>query len=157
MNVCKVISGGQTGVDRAALDTALELNLVCGGWCPRGRRAEDGVLDLRYPLSETQSSHYACRTRWNVRDSDGTLIVACGPLSGGTALTRSIARQLGRPCLVVDPHCRSDVARSLDWLSAHDLCVVNIAGPRSSQDPTIYETARQFLTQVLVSAAGARD
>jgi hypothetical protein len=153
MSVCKVVSGGQTGVDRAALDVALELNLACGGWCPRGRRAEDGPLDLRYPLCETHSTHYACRTRWNVRDSDGTLILARGALAGGTALTHSIARQLGKPSLVVNPDCRADVLRSREWLSLQDVRSVNIAGPRSSHEPTIYESASRFLAEVLMCAA----
>lgn len=75
----KIVSGGQTGVDRAALDVALELGLPCGGWCPKGRKAEDGVIHSRYPLKETPSEEYNERTTWNVRDSDGTLIVSDAP------------------------------------------------------------------------------
>src|SRR5437660_8666127 len=97
----KLISGGQTGVDRAALDVALELGLPCGGWCPRGRKAEDGVIPDRYPLAETPSPSYRQRTRWNVRDSDGTLILVRGRPTGGTALTLASARRLGKPVLVV--------------------------------------------------------
>ena len=85
--VDKIISGGQTGVDRAALDVALIAGIDCGGWCPLGRKAEDGPLPLHYPLTETESDDYALRTEYNIRDSDGTLILARRPLTGGTALT----------------------------------------------------------------------
>src|SRR2546429_554237 len=98
----KIISGGQTGVDRAALDVALELGLPCGGWCPRGRRAEDGPIDSRYPLRETNALAYPVRTRWNVRDSDGTLILTRGRPDRGTALTRDLAERMGKPLLTVD-------------------------------------------------------
>ena len=89
----RIVSGGQTGVDRAALDVALSLGIPCAGWCPRGRRAEDGPIDARYPLNETPSTSYAKRTEWNVRDSDATLILARLPLGGGTALTERLARK----------------------------------------------------------------
>jgi predicted Rossmann fold nucleotide-binding protein DprA/Smf involved in DNA uptake len=98
----QVVSGGQTGVDRAALDAALEAGIPCGGWCPKGRIAEDGRLPSRYPLRETPSDSYAQRTEWNVRDSDGTLILTRGALDGGTALTEKCASKLGRACLVID-------------------------------------------------------
>ena len=92
----KIVSGGQTGVDRAALDVALELGLPCGGWCPQGRRAEDGPIDPRYPLRETRAAAYPVRTRWNVRDSDGTLILTRGRPDRGTALTADLAKRLGK-------------------------------------------------------------
>lgn len=101
----RILSGGQTGVDRAAL------GIPCGGWCPRGRRAEDGPIPERYPLTETRSARYAVRTRFNVRDSDGTLVLAGalagvlagGEPQGGTRLTIELANKLGRPLLVADP------------------------------------------------------
>src|SRR5213080_1459301 len=105
--ISKIVSGGQTGVDRAALDVALELGIPCGGWCPIGRRAEDGVIPDRYPLRQAPSANYADRTALNVRDSDGTLILARGPLRGGTALTKTFAERYGRPYLVVDPRAPS--------------------------------------------------
>ncbi len=89
----RVFSGGQTGVDRAALDVALDLGFPCGGWCPSGRRAEDGPLKEIYPLKETPSKNYAQRTEWNVRDSDGTLVLHRGSLSGGTAFTIELAEE----------------------------------------------------------------
>jgi hypothetical protein len=88
-------------VDRAALDVALALGLPVGGWCPKGRRAEDGVIPARYPLVETPEPDYETRTRRNVEDSDGTLILNLGPPDGGTALTAAHARQIGKPCLIV--------------------------------------------------------
>src|SRR5438445_1429872 len=95
----KVISGGQTGVDRAALDVALELGVPAGGWCPKGRKAEDGSLAPRYPLTETPSEEYWQRTEWNVRDSDGTLVLTRGAPTEGTAYTIEVAKKLGKPCL----------------------------------------------------------
>src|SRR3954447_15936349 len=98
----RIISGGQTGVDRAALDVALEYGLDCGGWCPLGRRAEDGPIPERYPLEETPWDGYPQRTEGNVRDSDGPLILTRGEPDRGTALTAEIARRKNKPCLVVD-------------------------------------------------------
>src|SRR5437867_4357828 len=93
----KIVSGGQTGVDRAALDVALELGVKCGGWCPQGRRAEDGRIDERYPLQETPWDGYPQRTEWNVRDSDGTLILTCGEPDRGTALTIELVQRKKKP------------------------------------------------------------
>ena len=98
----KIISGGQTGVDRAALDVALAMGIDCGGWCPKGRRAEDGSIPSRYPLAETASPAYSQRTKRNVRDSDATLILARGQPRGGTLLTKRTAVELGKPCLSID-------------------------------------------------------
>lgn len=89
-------------MDRAALDVALELNIPCGGWCPKGRRAEDGRIADKYPLEETPAADYQQRTEWNVRDTDGTLILTIGPVTGGTKLTVEFAQKHKRPCLVVD-------------------------------------------------------
>ena len=103
MELRKIVSGGQTGVDRAALDAALTHDMEVGGWCPQGRRAEDGPIPPRYPVRETPSDEYAQRTTWNVRDSDGTLIIAPSPLEGGAALTRQEAEARGKPVLHVRP------------------------------------------------------
>src|SRR5689334_1200598 len=115
--VAKVVSGGQTGVDRAGLDVALALGLACGGWVPRGRGAEGGRVPDRYPLTETPGTAYPLRTEWNVRDSDGTLILHDGAFDRGTALTRRLAERLGRRCLVVD--LRSDEPEGAErWIEA---------------------------------------
>jgi hypothetical protein len=92
----KSISGGQTGADRAALDVALELKISCGGWCSKGRRAEDGRINDRYPPQETPSSDDRVRTRFNVEESHGTLLITRGPVTGGAALTIELAREKGK-------------------------------------------------------------
>jgi hypothetical protein len=151
----KIVSGGQTGADRGALDAALNLGLSVGGWCPRGRRAEDGPIHSRYPLRETPSDDYAQRTEWNVRDSDATLILARAPLTGGTALTRDLAERLGKPWLILDPAATDSSDRLRDWLAAHRVEVLNIAGPRESQEPGIGEEVRRFLAAFFVAAKDA--
>jgi hypothetical protein len=145
----RIVSGGQTGVDRAALDVALALGLPCGGWCPSGRRAEDGPIDARYPLRETPSAAYDERTAGNVRDSDATLVLARGPLRGGTAYTLSCARREGRPHLVVDLGADPDPAPVRLWIDEQRVRVLNVAGPRESQSPGIGAHARAFLMEVL--------
>lgn len=148
----QVVSGGQTGVDRAALDVALELGIPCGGWCPKGRLAEDGPIAERYPLRETRSARYSRRTLWNVRDSDATLIIALGAPSGGTAYTVHAAQELERPFLVVPP----DVARVdevLEWLVENLVTVLNVAGPRESGAPGIYVQSRTLLRALLSASA----
>jgi hypothetical protein len=144
-----VVSGGQTGVDRAALDAAIAAGVPHGGWCPRGRRAEDGPIVARYALREHASSDYAARTEANVIDSDGTLILADDALSGGTALTREYAARHAKPLLVVDLATPPDVAAVRAWIEAHDLRVLNVAGPRESQRPGIGARARAFLDRLL--------
>ena len=154
----RIVSGGQTGVDRAALDAAIELGLPAGGWCPRGRRAEDGPIAARYAMNETPSARYPQRTRWNARDSDATLILNRGPLEGGTLLTRDYAmRVLGKPVRVVqldgaDP----GVAAARAWLEANRVRVLNVAGPREGSRPGIYAEARAWLAGFLWAVMGDR-
>lgn len=141
----KIISGGQTGVDRAALDAARETGLPIGGWCPNGRRAEDGILAAVYPLEETPSEAYEQRTVWNVRDADATLILAfSAQLSGGTLFTRQIAERLQKPCLVLVLDEHASITLTADWIGRHANCVLNVAGPRESGQPGVYATARSF-------------
>lgn len=144
----KIISGGQTGVDRAALDAALELGMDCGGWCPKGRKAEDGPLPDSYPLDETEKTGYTERTEWNVRDSDATLILTTqAPLTGGTELTHKLALKYGKPILIADPtEMNSETART--WLTDHQIKTLNIAGPRESQQPGIYAQSKESLLQL---------
>jgi hypothetical protein len=144
----KIVSGGQTGVDRAALDTGLSLGLGCGGWCPKGRRAEDGAISSRYPLVETPEEDYAQRTAWNVRDADATLILRRGPMSAGTALTLRLARLARKPRRVVDLGRPGPPERVRKWLSRHRVKVLNVAGPRESQRPGIGRQAEAFLRAV---------
>jgi hypothetical protein len=144
----RIVSGGQSGVDRAALDVALELGIPCGGWCPKGRTAEDGTLQARYPLRETTLNRYEQRTEWNVRDSDGTLIIARGALTGGTAYTARMAAKLGKPVVVVEPDA-DQVQAVRDWLEDNRIAVLNVAGPRESGAPGIHSAAAAFLRLVL--------
>ncbi len=148
-----VISGGQTGVDRAALDAARESNLAHGGWCPAGRLAEDGRIPEIYALIETPTAEYAVRTEWNVRDSDGTLILTSENLTGGTRLTAVIALRYNKPLLVVDLARIGDpeqiAQRILEWLRMHKIRVLNVAGPRESTCPGIYARAKRVLDAVL--------
>lgn len=145
----QIISGGQTGVDRAALDVALENGIACGGWCPQGRRAEDGPIAERYPLQETPSRNYSRRTRWNVRDSDGTLILTIGPPTGGTELTRSVAERLGKPIHIVHLDQNPDPEPVRQWIATEKIAVLNVAGPREGTCPGIYEQAALFLQRLL--------
>jgi hypothetical protein len=144
----RVVSGGQTGVDRATLDVALELGLHCGGWCPKGRRAEDGALDPRYPLIETPLEDYWQRTEWNVRDSEGTLVLTRGAPTEGTAFTVEIAKKLGKPYLVLDLNEAPKESAVTAWATAHNVRILNVAGPRESKCPGIYAQAAQFLRTV---------
>jgi len=149
MQLQKIVSGGQTGVDRAALDAALAQDVPVGGWCPQGRRAEDGSVPARYPLRETPSAEYHQRTSWNVRDSDGTLIVSDGTLEGGTALTKREAERQGRPVL----HVRTDdpvpVEMVRGWGDTNAIQVLNVAGPRASEADGIYQRARNLIENFL--------
>ena len=150
----KIVSGGQTGVDRAALDAAISLGIPHGGWCPRGRLAEDGRIPKRYRLRETGAADYSVRTERNVLDSDATLIVCRGRPSGGTKLTGDFARQHARPCMVVNLDNPPPVGEVARWLSAHKVEVLNIAGPRESQSPGIAETAERFIARLLQQVPG---
>ncbi len=146
----KIVSGGQTGVDRGALDAAIDLGISHGGWCPRGRLAEDGRIPDRYELVQTDSSAYAVRTERNVIDSDATLILCRGPLSGGTELTLRLAVRHGRPNMVVDLEAPCPAEEVRQWLAAEQTEVLNVAGPRESQNPGMAARAAEFLTSVLM-------
>lgn len=149
-----IVSGGQTGVDRAALDVALAAGIKSSGWIPRGRRAEDGPLPACYPMRETHSRDYAERTRLNVRDSDGTLILCYGVPSGGTRLTEVFAARARRPYLIVDLRTTIDPAWVRRWLASKHIRVLNVAGPRESGCPGIYAQSRAFLERLLNGTGG---
>lgn len=145
----KIVSGGQTGVDRAALDVALELGMAAGGWCPAGRMAEDGPIGPRYPLAETPSADPAERTEWNVRDSDATLLLLSGAASPGTELTREATRRFGRPVYTFHLGSPEDVGSFRRWLQVYRVRTLNVAGPRESESPGIGGAARRALSALL--------
>jgi Circularly permutated YpsA SLOG family len=153
----RIVGGGQTGVDRAALDLALELGIDVGGWVPKGRLTEESEpLPAKYiNMMETPSTNYETRTEWNVRDSDTTLLICSGELKGGSDLTLKFAIKLGRPYLYVNlaelsiPEC---IDKILTWLSEGHYEVLNIAGPRLSEDKEIYDKACLILRPVFIAS-----
>ena len=147
----KIISGGQTGADRAALDAAIRLKIPHGGWLPKGRKTEDGPLPTRYRLRELPSPKYRDRTEKNILDSDGTLIVSFGPLTGGSALTESLALRHDRPCLIINlgDIPRDHAVQAIEtWLARYDIETLNVAGPRESGAPGIYQAVLELLLAV---------
>ena len=148
----KVVSGGQTGVDRAALEAAIEMGVEHGGWCPRGRLAEDGPIPTCFRLRETESPLYHVRTERNVIDSDGTLILHFGPLGGGTLLTRKLAAAHGRPALEIDLQRPPSPWGAFSWLKNRRIGVLNVAGPRESSRPGIYRASLDWLGELLAIA-----
>ncbi len=149
----KIISGAQTGVDRAALDVARAKKFPCGGWCPKGRLAEDGKLPKSYPLEESKSSDERIATELNILEADGTLILTLGRPTGGTALAGELARRRGKPYLVidllevVDTNTASTLIRN--WLRENKIEILSISGPRQSRCPGIYESTKAILEKVI--------
>ena len=149
----RIVSGGQTGADRAALDVARKLGIDYGGWVPAGRWAEDGPIPARYTgLRETTSAEPAERTALNVRDSDATLVVTSGPAIGGTAHTIGIAMRFERALLHLDLvtiEPTAAAAQLSQWLEQHSVRTLNVAGPRASEDPAIGPAVRSLLLTAL--------
>jgi len=149
----KIISGGQTGADRAALDAALRLGIDHGGWVPRGRLAEDGCVPEHYLVEEMPTDSYQERTRQNVLDSDGTLIISRGAPTGGTDYTRVQVLRYGKQLLGIDLNNQSNLkdAASLiaAWIELQRIEVLNVAGPRASKDPCIYQDTLNLLVFAL--------
>jgi Circularly permutated YpsA SLOG family len=155
--VRRIISGGQTGVDRAALDVAIELGIEHGGWCPRGRRAEDGPIATKYQLMETDSIDYAVRTEKNVLDSDGTLLLYRDRLQRGTLLTHQLAKRHGKPLLRVRLDRPVSIDRIVRWISENSIQVLNIAGPRASSQADIGRQAFDLLKKILSASPALPD
>ena len=152
------MSGGQTGVDRAGLDAAIFHGISHGGWCPKGRLAEDGPIPSRYALKENSSRNYAVRTRQNVKDSDGTLILFEHEMTRGTGLTSKCAQQLRRPLCCIDiaefsqwsdDQFELQLRKASDWIDENKILVLNIAGPRESSAIGIGRVAESFLVRLL--------
>lgn len=148
----KIISGGQTGVDRGALEAALELGLEHGGFCPRGRRSEDGRVPEKFQLEETTSDQYPPRTAMNVGAADGTLLLVHGKeglaRSRGTKLTLEILLKKKKPWWAANPRLEEHADRVAEWIARTPIAVLNVAGPRESKCPGIAEEARQFVRMV---------
>jgi hypothetical protein len=152
MSVAKIISGGQTGIDRAALDAALQLGIPCGGFCPAGRLAEDGPIPEHYPLTEVMIVNYPFRTRRNVDVADAILILHEElplPTSPGTLLTLRLARESGKPWREVFLDLPAAVAFARGFLAEQDGKILMVAGPRESKCPGIHDRALAFLLEVL--------
>ena len=145
-----IISGGQTGVDRAALDIAIELGMPHGGYCPKGRRAEDGIIPSKYNLIEHSSVQYAGRTIENVLSSDGTLILHIGIISNGTALTKEFCIQQRKPLIIINilNESKSDWLNFNNWLKDNSINILNVAGPRESEG-AIYIGSKKILRYLL--------
>jgi len=162
----KIVSGGQTGVDRGALDAAIKLMIPHGGWVPQGRLTESGPLPPEYQMKETRSTNYTERTEKNVLDADGTLIISRGPLTGGSEYTRQMAVKHNRLWLHIDlkkiPAFQAAVAIN-DWISKKGIEILNVAGPRASNDPKIYKDtlsiieSAYYLGLVRGGMSGAED
>jgi hypothetical protein len=148
----KIVSGGQSGADRVALDWAILHGIPHGGWCPKGRVAEDGPIGLQYDLLETPSDRYAERTEWNIRDSDGTVIFSIREqLSGGSLTTLELARRYQKPHLHLSAAHGQLAAKTLrNWIMAHGIRVLNVAGPRVSEEPEIARFVEQVLNETFL-------
>jgi hypothetical protein len=154
MGVCvnKIVSGGQTGVDRAGLDAAMEAGIPIGGYCPKGRLAEDGTVPERYQLMELTKGGYSARTEKNVVESDGTLILNIGKLTGGSMLTAKYAKKHNRPYMVVQLDASLQPESVVQWIMNNDILVLNVAGPRESKFPEgVYLQSVSFLRSVFAS------
>ena len=152
--VNKIISGGQTGADRAALDFAISHKIPYSGWLPKGRRTEDGILPKKYILKEMPTGEYSKRTEQNILDSDATLILSHAHLTGGSALTQSLAEKHGKPCIHIDLS-KVDMRKAClivnIWMHRYKIKVLNVAGPRASKDQIIYQATIDLLERVLIS------
>jgi hypothetical protein len=149
----KIISGGQTGADRAALEVAIKFNIPHGGWIPQGRIAEDGRLDDKYNLKEMPTSSYPARTEQNVIDSDGTVIFSRGKPTGGTDYTRQMVLKHKKHMLHIDLSLTTSydgASLILSWIKLQKIKILNVAGPRASKDSQIYDEVFRILQMVII-------
>ena len=150
--ITRILSGGQTGADRAALDFAIKHHIPHGGWVPKGRKTEDGTLDQKYQLQKMPTDEYSKRTEKNIVDSDATLILSHASLTGGSALTQSLADKHGKPCIHIDLS-KVDIRKAVliinIWIQRYKIKVLNVAGPRASKDLKIYQATIDLLEAVL--------
>lgn len=147
-----IYSGGQTGVDRAALDFALCNDISCAGWCPQYRMAEDGLINFRYPLRQVHSANHNLRTELNVIDCDGTLIIVFDEMDKGTMVTCDFTRLYDKPLFVWAMNNKTnDPKKFRRWLNQHSINHLNIAGPRESFAPGIYDYTLELLDKLLLS------
>jgi Circularly permutated YpsA SLOG family len=155
VTLARIVSGGQTGVDRGGLDAALAAGFPCGGWCPVGRMAEDGAIPPHYPLAELPGAGYQQRTKRNVMDSDGTLVIYFGKLSGGTERTVGYCEELRKPVLVVDGDTLAPeeiAAKASEFVMTNEIAILNVAGPRESSHDGASEYSRQVVTRLIALA-----
>jgi len=149
----RIVSGGQTGADRAALDWAIGHHIPHSGWCPKGRKSEDGQLSARYNLKESPSANYLQRTEWNARDSDGTVLFSIAPvLTGGSLKTQVFAAKHKRPCAHIHAGMPHPDAALLRFIAAHGIKSLNVAGPRASKEPDVYDFTMSALSSCSVSS-----
>jgi len=154
LNRIKLVSGGQSGADIAALDFAIEHGIAHGGWCPRGRLAENGTIDARYQLKETPSEEYPQRTEWNVRDSDGTVVFSIATiLTGGSKKTVELAHRHHKPVIHIarDGGLASPEQDLMRFIRDYEIQVLNVAGPRASKEPEVYGFVKQVLDKALAA------
>jgi hypothetical protein len=154
-----IVSGGQTGADRGGLKAAFFLGIAMGGWCPKGRKAEDGEIPEEYPLRETPSTQYVQRTEWNVRDSDATLVFIHGAMGRGSSVTVRHCQNLRKPCCVIDLSKSDDKANARlvsEFIEKHDPRVLNIAGTRGSKAPGIEEQVTRVILLSFAMSEGDR-
>ena len=144
----KIVSGGQTGADRAGLDAAMEAGIPVGGYCPKGRLAEDGTVPEHYPLIELTKRGYPALTEKNVVESDGTLILNMGKVSGGTKLTVECAGKHGKPFLIVQVDGHPIPESVADWIKQNAIRTLNVAGPRESKCPGLHTRSIEFLRKI---------
>ena len=151
VKIVKIITGGQTGVDRASLDAAIALGVEHGGFCPQGRRSEDGIIPLQYNMYELETDDYLERTLKNVQFSDGTLILYKGEIISGTRQTEKYCLLEKKPVLTINilDECKKIRVTFNKWLEKNTISILNIAGPRESE-ASIYKRAKVMLMKLLI-------